>query len=488
MTEKKTTKKRRARGAGRLIWRPSGWYARFWTTIDGERVRVCRPLGTKNRPAAEAKLRRLLEAETAPSAAEAMRVETFAEAAERIVNASSVKTKAERLSRLRRYAFGDIGHRPLRETRKADDGREETADSIRPADIRGVLEAAATSGLSLQTVEHLRNDLGSVFGRLFRDEEIRENPMARVALADLEVKPKQDKRPRVQPTDEQFSRFAACAEVPEELYIMALTSRCFGGQRTSDLHAWDWSHVDTATFASAKVYRPKTDGDDEDGTAVLDEIEIPPMLVAPLQAWWRRWGKAKEGPVFPIMRGKRVGERQGKRSHARELRQAFWAAGVHLPLEGFPEAMAALRRAEAAVEPAKAEGMRAWWAAKRERRQAEQRAKALDAIQTDTKRTRALDFHSLRRAYNTALAAAGVNVQQAMALTGHTNTETHMRYVNLVQLGPLAQPAAALPLLSARRVRAPAVPYDLVARELSIRDPNETRTRVTGVRGRCPNR
>lgn len=39
---------------------------------------------------------------------------------------------------------------------------------------------------------------------------------------------------------------------------MALVSRTFGGARTSDLHAWDWGHVDIVNWADAHVSRPKT--------------------------------------------------------------------------------------------------------------------------------------------------------------------------------------------------------------------------------------
>jgi hypothetical protein len=81
-------------------------------------------------------------------------------------------------------------------------------------------------------------------------------------------------------------------------------------------------------------------------------------------------------------------------------------------------------------------------------------AQALDLIQTDGPSTQRLDFHSLRRSYNTALARAGVNVQQAMALAGHKSPQTHMVYVQLAQHGALETPAAALPaLLPANAVR-----------------------------------
>src|SRR5687767_9993757 len=55
--ENNTSKRRGGRApTGQLIWRPSGWYGRVRVEIDGERVRVSRPLGTKNRAVAKRKL------------------------------------------------------------------------------------------------------------------------------------------------------------------------------------------------------------------------------------------------------------------------------------------------------------------------------------------------------------------------------------------------------------------------------------------------
>jgi hypothetical protein len=115
--------------------------------------------------------------------------------------------------------------------------------------------------------------------------------------------------------------------------------------RTSDLHAWDWSHIDRNAFVTAQVYRPKTD-DRDDAPAELVELVIPEELRSALIAWWTREGRVDEGPVFPVMTGERAGERQTKRSHARELRRAFWRAGAHLPLPGFDDAIARVRDAE----------------------------------------------------------------------------------------------------------------------------------------------
>jgi integrase len=84
---------------------------------------------------------------------------------------------------------------------------------------------------------------------------------------------------------------------------MALTSRCFGGMRTSDLHAWDWSHVDLDRWESAEVYRPKTDG--PEAPIELVRLELPEILRAPLRAWREAQRKAPEsdtpttGPCSP---------------------------------------------------------------------------------------------------------------------------------------------------------------------------------------------
>jgi hypothetical protein len=82
----------------------------------------------------------------------------------------------------------------------------------------------------------------------------------------------------------------------------------------------------------------ETDGDDE-GQAELAELEMPGIVQAPLSAWWTIRGKKTEAPVFPIVKGKKAGEKQGKRSHVRELRHYLWIAGVRRPLVGYDEAL-----------------------------------------------------------------------------------------------------------------------------------------------------
>ena len=76
---------------------------------------------------------------------------------------------------------------------------------------------------------------------------------------------------------------------------------------------------------------------------------------------------------------------------------------------------------------------------------------ARDPLYVETTTTLPVDFHSTRRAYNTALARANVNVQTAMILAGHTDPKVHQRYVD--QTIGRAIPEAALPHLALERTR-----------------------------------
>lgn len=390
---------------GQLILRRDGYSGRYRTVIDGESVRVCVPLGTTNKAVARVKLDRLIAGSATP--ADVAAPETFEQASRRIVPTQGVKTADERLRRLEMYAFPRLGALPV--------------TAIRGAHIREALDEAASQGLSRTTVGHLLDDISGVLDNLWRYEILTENVARRVQVPKSAAV---DARPRVVLTDDEFWRFVNWPKLDPELRLMALTARCVGGMRTSDLHAWDWAHID-AQWRDAYVPRPKTSS--------RDRLALPELIVPALQDWWRRSGEPSRGPVFPEREGERAGERRGKRSHARRLRLALWKAEV--------------RRG-----PTKAEC----------------------ELQTDTAETKRVDFHSFRRAFNTALAGAGVNVQQAMRLAGHRNASTHMRYVQLTEALPM--PESALP-------RAPSVPTINAMTQLTMRDPSENRTRVTGVRG-----
>jgi integrase len=355
---------------GQLLFVRKSYSLRYWVVIDGIRVRKCVSLHTDVRQVAEARAARLLSGAD-PSTASAP--ETFERAARRVVARQGIVTAGERLSRLERYAFPSFGAL--------------TVTALRPAHIRGALETAVRAGLSRTTVTHLRDDVSTILDALWRDELVAENWALRVTVP---AEARTDGRPRVLLTDPEFQLFQESPVVPEELKLMGLVARVLGGMRTSELHAWDWRHVDLEGWLTAEVPRPKT--------RTVTRLALPDMLVGPLHLWWLQQAAPRSGPVFPD----RSGGRHGKRSWARELRRALWMAEIRRGL-----------------------------------------TRQTCCLQSDTPETRRVDFHSFRRAYNTGLAAAGVNVQQAMKLAGHRNPATHMRYVALAEA--LEMPEAALP-------------------------------------------
>ncbi len=409
---------------------------KYWKMVDGVEIRTTVPLHTDNDRVAKAKATIILRsggAEYDPSAPE-----TFAQAADRIVGDQrdeGLKTWSERLSRITNYC-AELTARPV--------------NKITEGEIENVLHAAAKGDgeakppLSQSALDHLHTDLAGIFKELWRTRAIPENPMDRVRQPRA-TKPK-DQRDPVLLTDAEFFLLVESDAVPEWLKTMAVAMRYVGGQRTSDAHAWDWSHFDLASWKTAHVYRPKTEkrgqGDAPVVLATLTQLELDKFARKRLKAWWVSQGSPAKGPVFPVRKGDRVGERQVKRSHARELRHYLWEAGVHRPLDGFSEARATLRKAERTLAVAGKSERRL---AQRARLAAELAAKALDALQTDTTQTLRAHVHSFRRAFATGLAMAGINEQQAMRLAGHSSSATHKRYVKFGQRAALVTPAAALP-------------------------------------------
>lgn len=397
-------------------FRDGQFKVRYSVTVDGVTTRPWFPLGTDIESVANAKNRELakrIAAGDIPRAEETKALETFRQAADRVLDQAErdgMRSVGDRRQRLRDYAMAKLGHLKV--------------DAVRAAHIREVLEATRDAGKSKQTVIHLRNDIRSVFVSLWRDEIVKENPVDKVGIPKGLVV---DDRPRQILTDDEFARFAMCVDVPFQLRVMALVSRTLGGMRTSDLHAWDWSHIDTRDWTTARIKRPKVRG--------LTFVELPPVLVDVLQEWWEQHGKPTAGPVFPANAGqpmRRRGGSTGRTGYARQLRK--WlrrALGIDVPVE---------------VDGTRGDGQR--WASRRWVQSRELTARELDLLESQDISKR-VDFHSFRRAFVSAVGDAGVNAQSAMRLTGHTQIETHMRYVD--RLRPVAAPAAAMPALS--RVR-----------------------------------
>lgn len=247
---------------------------------------------------------------------------------------------------------------------------------VKPADVKQVISAALAAGRSHETVRKIRAAVFRVFrSAVVTDELVQDNPVAKTEL------PKRRgvvavKKKRTILTDEEIAQYLACSKVDEELQLMSLVARVEGGMRTGDLNRWEWTHIETSDFAHCIVPRSKTEEP--------QVLEIPEVLRDRLRARWERAGRPSSGPVFPARRGPNQGGFRAKRgiSFAGRLRRDLEKAG--------------LTRRE---------------------------------IFHETATTLPVDFHSFRRAFNTALAAAGVNVQTAMRLAGHADERTHMRYV-----------------------------------------------------------
>ena len=380
-------------GKGELEWYDGSqqWAWRGMVTIDGARVRRSFELGTNDVQIAKVKAAAVRKGNR-PTDEEAAAPETFEEAARRIVARQAVEGISEakprkaqkgeapedaspRLRRLKRWAFEELGH--LRIT------------TIDTGHIRNVLAAVLAAGLSKSTVDHVRDDLSSVFNALWSDNKVPENPVKKVPL------PKGapvDARKRVVPTDQELDKVLACRFVDVEVMMAVVCSREIGGQRTSDLlMGGDWAQVDVRTWRVWRVYRPKT------GT--WDSFKLPADVGRMLEVWWHAHGKPVSGPIFPVRRGPRLGERKARgNSWAKRLRRAFWVAGVHRPLPGWEQA------------------------------KTEQERATLCAFQVDTPTSKRLEFHSIRRRSVSAWRRAKADPSLSMQFHAHTDWETHMGY------------------------------------------------------------
>jgi len=442
---------------GQLIWRKSGWYARLWTIVDGERVRVCRALGTTNRAVAKRKLERLLAAENGATE-DAKRPETFAEAAERVYAArlrdagDYAKGPRQEIAQLRRYALPIIGHM--------------SCTDVQPIDVNAVLDHAKGEGLNRQSVQHLRQRLSNVFGQLRRDGVRRDNP---VADAEMPRFSDQVLRERAVLNDVELAIYLAW-EHPHEHYrsavrerqTMACVARMFGGLRTGDLHALRWEAFDTEGGAFTWGYAPRQK------TRRPQLLEVPEMLRPFLRDWWERAGRPREGLVFPVRRigerGDRVGQQRHGLSHADAFRRDLVRAFAHAHARGVQGAPRGPRAQQEGEQlSAAARGADGRWI----------------ELFEETEYTRPVDFHSSRRAFAQALADADVNAQQAAALTGHADLGAHMRYLR--NAGKMRRlPDAALPALHVVEQRALAKDMHPVLTRLALSNSDHEDARLRG--------
>src|SRR6478752_3180228 len=326
---------------GQLYWLEKyGWHGRWYTVVEGERVRVSRCLHTDNKAVARRKLARLI-AEGSTSRAEAQRSETFEEAARRVLDqqkAAGMVTHKDRLYRLETYAFPTLS--------------KLQPSAIKASHVRNLLEEARNAGKSRQTLTHIKNDVSVVLAELWRGELLPENVCARVQTPEaLPEMSERSKKERAVLTDNELVQYLAWQHPSErhraavlERQVMACVARMFGGLRTSDLHSVRWEGFDLVEFSWG--YAPRKKGSRLSKGGKPQRLVIPEIL-RPILAMWRshckdpRTGaKPTEGLLFPKRRGDGVGvEARKHTSHAeafrRDLRRVFGLEVWNAKTEGF---------------------------------------------------------------------------------------------------------------------------------------------------------
>ena len=381
---------------GTLIRQPSGWRGRITVGSGENKRRLLFDLGTQNKSVAENKLAALVREHSSDDSPEVARdapLNTFNTHADTYFAARVARGVAmvkHEQSMFRKHVAPLIGGMPI--------------EQIGRADVNRVLTSAIETGLRRETISKLRGLMHRIFDEAWHNEIIQENPVERTRVPKMH----EVKKERAILTDEEFFQLMACSEVGIEIKMMSLVARTLGGMRASDVVRWDWSMIDKKDFAAATIPRTKT------GTP--HRLTVPESVRPFLSSYWDSSGNPETGPVFPIERGPHAGEARaaGEGKFAKRLRRALFKAGV----VRMPPVEAPLRKVGLRWDiPGKYDGLTM------------PAPNPLDPLYFETETSLPVDFHSFRRAYNTALAEAGVNVQQSMHLAGHTNASTHMRYV-----------------------------------------------------------
>ena len=400
------------------------WRARVTKThANGSTTRPLYSLGTTDKALARRKLARLValvEAGTdvldaAETANAPERVKDYAQAWHGKRQAQGVVMARHEWRYLETHALPAIGKRPLCD--------------VTAAHVRGVLEDFTASTYQRpngpkrryrqQTIAHVRAAMHRLFDAAWREGIIESNPVDRVRTPTL----REVRKERAILTDDEFHAFIASPLVDLELRMLSLVARCEGGMRAGDLNRWDWTQIDRVHFAECIIPRANT--------RTPQALAIPGALAPFLRAWWERAGRPESGPVFPVRQGPRAGEvRATSGGFAKRLRRELFLAGIvrMLPVEA----------------PATKPGTRTDLGKHAQGTQLAPNPR--DPLYFETATTLPVDFHSFRRAFNTALAEAGVNVQHAMHLASHADTKTHMRYV-MRTTAMRTIPDAALPIL-----------------------------------------
>lgn len=396
----------RARTGTLVYKRTTGWNARIWVDVKDETTGAIRqerrwvPLETHDKDLAKRKLAKIV--------AMLDRGEIVAD----------IKAEAKRELTLREYDAGLNEQRRTAGIRTVcdEEGWQRRCihpelgglelSRIRPTHVRTLLGGLVERGLRRNSIRTVRAVLFRSMRAAWEAELIPENPVARVRIPKMN----ETKKARTILTDDEIALFMTNPTVSPELKVLSFTARTEGGMRSGDLLRWTWRMIDTATFASCTIPRAKK--------GIPQTLEIPAVLAPILREWWTVNGSPVDGPVFPVRRGERVGEARKARgvSFAKALRRELLRAGV-------------VRHACSGScfrdeSPTPCANLR------------------FDSLYNETETTMPVDFHSFRRAFNTALAEAGVNVQQAMHLAGHSDPKVHSIYVMATKRMQRIPPAA----------------------------------------------
>jgi integrase len=394
---------------GSLEMRSGTWRARI-TLDDGSRRWF--NLETSDRNAARRKLRQLTEQQRAGALPEP----------EKVREPETVDT----------YATSWLDGRAARGLPSASNERRYYEHVWKPAIgrmlitkvsggvIQSVINDAAEGTLvglrgepySRQSILHLRAMALRLFEQAWREGVISENPAKRTQVPEMD----EESKPRAVLTDAEIGLLVSHPDVDPEIKLLTILSRTIGGLRTGDLNRLEWPafspNFETCTFVRRKT-RKKRKGQ----TALVVPEPVRPFLAT----WWRAAGCPTEGVVFPARRGARAGQPklQAKQSYAPRLRRALRIAFGLLARD--PET-GAWKDADRPMTPRETE------------------------LLVGSTTVQAVDFHSTRRAYATALALAGVNEQTAMALTGHADSKVHRLYLEATTARAL--PDGAVPTIN----------------------------------------
>lgn len=246
---------------------------------------------------------------------------------------------------------------------------------------------------------------------------------------------KKDSRPFVLPTDEEFGLlvtylYSRPAEEniagvgALELATLVVTSRCIGGQRTSDLHAWRWSDIDLNSWKSCKVRRPKTEkrGELSQLTVTVEHLLHEDEREA-LRRWWEAEGspqpnldKGHDPLVFPTRTGQRAGKSRKDMGYAESLRVAMRRAlGIEVPRT--VKKTTVRKCNDGSTRPHSYETT-VW---------EQVRGRELTLLEGDDW-FRPLNMHTIRRAYASGLALAGWSRAKMRTAGGWSTDEMPARY------------------------------------------------------------